>query len=102
MHFNFINVERDGVSGYSLRTCPVHADPQPLQDVLEPSVLGEVLQFEVDVDPQTRSHVGRGAGHPSQLLLPDERVFELPVVLLQLDTSNGQCYASTLRNWWSP
>ena len=70
----------------AFRTCFVHADPQSLQDVLEAFVLGEVLQSEVDLDPQTRSHISRRARHPPQLLLPDERVSELSVEVLQLET----------------
>lgn len=65
-------------------TCFVHADPQSLQYVLEASVSKKVLQFEVDADPQACPHICRRTRHPSQLLLPDERVSELPVVNLQL------------------
>lgn len=73
----------------ALHTCFVHADPQSLQDVLEAFVFGEVLQSEVDSDPQTRPHVSRRARHPPQLLLPDERVSELSVEVLQLQTQRG-------------
>lgn len=65
-------------------------DPEPVQDVLKTFVVGEMLQLEVDADLQTCPNVGRRTGHPSQLLLPDERVSELPVGLLQLEkTSRG-------------
>lgn len=52
-------------------------------------MLGEVLQSEVDSDPQTRPHVSWRARHPPQLLLPDERVSELSVEVLQLQTQSG-------------
>lgn len=61
-------------------------DPESLQDVLQPSVFGEVFQAEVDSDLQTCPHVGWRAGHPSQLMFPDERVSELLVGLLELNT----------------
>lgn len=51
---------------------------------------GEVLQSEVDSDPQTRPHVGWRAAHPPQLLLPGERVSELSVELLQLETQRQE------------
>ena len=51
---------------------------------------GKVLQLEVDADPQACPHVSWRAHHPSQLLLPDERVLELSVERPELETQERE------------
>lgn len=78
----------------------MHADPQPPQDVLQALVSREVLQSEVDPDPQARPHVGRRAAHPPQLLLPGERVSELSVEALQLGTQRSKVTTPFCQQLW--